>query len=115
MAWDCTVKNGGDWVTDKYLINYDPATKQASVVDGVIYHVKNGFMPVSVKKDDGEVLALEWIVRLRVRGRSGSVRLKTSVNQKTGAYSVSAIPLGYDNIGSGRGTCARVNAPIMLE
>jgi hypothetical protein len=115
MAWDCSVKNGGDWVTDRYLINYDPATKKASVVDGVIYHVQNGFMPVAVKKDDGEVLSLEWIVRLSVRGKSGSIRLKASVNQKTGAYSVSAIPLGYDNIGSGRGSCTRIKAPVGIK
>ncbi len=115
MAWDCSVKNGGDWVTNRYLINYDPAQKEASVLDGVIYHFKSAFMPVTVKKDDGEVLSLEWIVRVKVHGKSGTIGYKVSVNQRSGAYSVSAIPRGYDNIGSGRGTCERVKAPVGLK
>lgn len=117
LAWDCSIgyRKVNGWITTRYLVNYDPAKSEASVVDGVIQHFKKGFIPAEVKKDDGEVLSLGWIVRVSGNSGSGTIRYGASINQKSGAVTMSSIPLGYDNGESGRGTCARTRGPIVLN
>jgi len=115
QSWRCDVNHttGMGWITDTYLFNLGPAKDQAEVIDGVIDYFEKDFIPAKVAKDDGETIKLKWQLRTKGTGaRRATMRFDARIDRPAGRFSISAIPLGYDNTESKAGRCTAVKGPL---
>ena len=115
QSWQCDVSHTtrAGWITDIYHFNLGPAPDQAEVIDGVINYFEKDFIPAKVVRDDGETIKLKWEYRaMGASSRRVTMRFDARIDRRAGRFSISAIPLGYDNTESKTGRCTAVKGPL---
>ncbi len=105
----CKVKpsaSQGGWISPEFVFQFDAAANEATVIDGLIdYYFKK---PIEAKltHKDGVKETLSWNVQTGDHtGQLTKLIFRASYFYKDDSFTVSAIPGGYDNSFSGRGTC----------
>lgn len=97
----------GRWVPEFVFIGYKPDENRVIISDPIILFF-NDRQPVEGKLETDSATRLSVTWRLETKSGSGQfVRMayRATVFKATGKLSISAKPLGYENVFTGRGTC----------
>ena len=117
VSWDCKVPaaSSTQLVAGQYLFNYDADKAEASVVDPLIMHHKNDFIPVAGIRTKGDKVVFSWKIRTGNTSKKATLSYTASIDRKTGRFNVHAIPLGYDNSDNVGGVCKEVPGPLVKK
>jgi hypothetical protein len=101
---------GGGYVTEVYVLQYDEASGQALVSDGLIMYFNNEQpMKAKVSEDSANKLVLTWNVQMTNRGQMTKMQFRASYIKNSKSLTVRAVPGGgYSNDFEGRGKCKAV-------
>jgi hypothetical protein len=101
---------GGGYVTEVYVLQYDEASGQALVSDGLIMYFNNEQpMKAKVSEDSANKLVLTWNVQMTNRGQMTKMQFRASYIKNSKSLTIRAVPGGgYSNDFEGRGKCKAV-------
>lgn len=113
LTLECTVpqsNSGGGYITELYILQYDEASGQAIVSDGLImYHNNEQPMKAKVSEDTANKLVLTWNVQMtNSTGQMTKMQYRAAYFKANGKVTVRAVPGGYSNNFEARGTCKPV-------
>jgi hypothetical protein len=114
LTLECTIpasNAGGGYVTDLYILQYDEASGQAIVSDGLIMNYNNEQpMQAKVSEDSANKLVLSWNVQMTNKtGQMTKMQFRASYFKNNKSITVRAVPGGgYANDFEGRGKCKAV-------
>jgi hypothetical protein len=113
LTLECTVDNtiaGGGYITDLYILQYDEASGQAIVSDGLIlYFNEEQPMKAKVSSDTANKLVLTWDVQLtNSTGQMTRMLFRASYFKTNKTLLVRAVPSGFSDNFEGRGNCRKV-------
>lgn len=114
LTLECTILSsnaGGGYITDLYILQYDEASGQAIVSDGLILFF-NDEQPMMAKmsEDTARKLVLTWKVQMtNSTGQAANMQFRASYFKGDKTVVVRATPGGdYNNNFEGRGKCRSV-------
>lgn len=101
---------GGGYITEVYILQYNEASGEAIVSDGLIlYYNKEQPMQAEVLEDSANKLVLTWNVQMTNNGQMTKMQFRASYFRTNKSITVRAVPGGgYSNDFEGRGTCRAV-------
>ena len=114
LILECTVpasNAGGGYITDLYILQYDDASGQAIVSDGLILYFNNDQpMQARVSEDTAKKLVLTWKVQMtNSTGQTANMQFRAAYLKADKTLLVRAAPGGdYSNSFEGRGRCKPV-------
>ena len=114
LTLECTVpasNAGGGYITDLYILQYDDASGQAIVSDGLILYFNNDQpMQARVSEDTAKKLVLTWKVQMtNSTGQTANMQFRAAYFKADKTLLVRAAPGGdYSNSFEGRGRCKPV-------
>ena len=114
LILECTVpasNAGGGYITDLYILQYDDASGQAIVSDGLILYFNNDQpMQAKVSEDTAKKLVLTWKVPMtNSTGQTANMQFRAAYFKADKTLLVRAAPGGdYSNSFEGRGRCKPV-------
>jgi hypothetical protein len=114
LTLECSItpsNAGGGYVTDLYVLQYDEASGQAIVSDGLIMYYNNEQpMKAKVSDDTASKLVLTWNVQMtNSTGQMTKMQFRASYFKGNKSITVRAVPGGgYVNNFEGRGKCKAV-------
>lgn len=114
LTLECNITRsnaGGGYITDVYILQYDEASGQAIVSDGLILYFNNDQpMKANVSEDTAKKLVLTWRVQMtNSTGQTANMQFRASYFKGDKTLLVRAAPGGdYSNNFEGRGKCKPV-------
>ena len=101
---------GGGYVTDLYVLQYNEASGQAIVSDGLIMYFNNEQpMTAKVSDDSANKLVLTWNVQMTNSvGQITKMQFRASYFKGNKSITVRAVPSDFANNFEGRGKCKAV-------
>lgn len=113
LTLECTIAStnaGGGYITELYVLQYDEASGQAIVSDGLIMYYNNEQpMKAKVSEDTAKKLVLSWNVQMtNSTGQMTKMQFRASYFKNNKSITVRAVPGGYANDFEGRGKCKAV-------
>ncbi|HLQ19515.1 MAG TPA: hypothetical protein VK146_11090 [Tabrizicola sp.] len=114
LTLECNITRsnaGGGYITDVYILQYDEASGQAIVSDGLILYFNNDQpMKAKVSEDTAKKLVLTWRVQMtNSTGQTANMQFRASYFKGDKTLLVRAAPGGdYSNNFEGRGKCKPV-------
>lgn len=108
LFYECDIpqsRSGGNYISTKMAI-IQRANGAVQVIDAVLMHHDLSPMTVRVQRNNARIMSLLWAVDLRSgTNQKTDMRYNVRFNKETGKIQVTAVPQGYSNQWTSRGTC----------
>jgi len=108
LFYECDIpqsRSGGNYISTKMAI-IQRANGAVQVIDAVLMYHDLSPLTVRVQRNTERVMSLIWAVDLRSgTNQKTDMRYNVRFNKETGRIQVTAVPQGYSNQWTSRGTC----------
>lgn len=113
LTLECSVPSsnqGGGFVTELYVFQYDEDTGKALAADGWIMEQHDAPIPAKVSEDTDKKLVLTWTLRFTVgAGQQTKMQYRATYFKGNRQVIIRAVPGGgYSNNFEGRGKCKEI-------